>query len=93
MPCLLFSSPAPLSVHSDFLPAQKAHIDQCVELINAKNLEIERAVDDLIESVKAYPFVDHSVKDKHNWEVKSIVALLPFRWKFNLSSVFPRATR
>jgi len=39
----------------DFAGIQRQHIDQCSEVLHRKNEEIERAVDDLIESVLSYP--------------------------------------
>lgn len=39
----------------DFKSAQQEKIAECTKIIVAKNIEVERAVDDLISTVRAYP--------------------------------------
>ncbi len=39
----------------EFAVLQKQHLEACAQAMGAKNLEIERAVNDLIDAVQSYP--------------------------------------
>jgi hypothetical protein len=44
---------------SAFVEDQKKHIEKQAELLMCKNIEIERAVDDLLQTVMKYPLDQH----------------------------------
>jgi dynein heavy chain len=46
----------------NFLTGQKKHITRCTEILAAKNIEIDRAVDDLVDMVLAYPLTEEAGK-------------------------------
>jgi len=55
----------------DFVAMQRAHLESCTEVLLAKNEEIERAVDDLIDAVLLYP-LDPSIPKVSAFDVNLV---------------------
>lgn len=55
----------------DFVALQRAHLESCTEVLLAKNEEIERAVDDLVDAVLLYP-LDASIAKPGAFEVNLV---------------------
>ena len=55
----------------DFVALQREHLESCTEVLLAKNEEIERAVDDLVDAVLLYP-LDASIAKPGAFEVNLV---------------------
>lgn len=55
----------------DFVALQRQHLESCTEILLAKNEEIERAVDDLVDAVLLYP-LDASIAKASPFDVNLV---------------------
>lgn len=55
----------------DFVALQRAHLESCTDVLLAKNEEIERAVDDLVDAVLLYP-LDASIAKTSAFDVNLV---------------------
>jgi dynein heavy chain len=69
---LINLNPDKPTILSDFQDEQKLHTERCATALIAKNVEIERAVDDLVNTVLEYPLISSEISTTEQVDINFV---------------------